>query len=322
MVNYGMLVCSFYLKKRFSRGEENVLPLNNPFSVERDDETVEFENIFSALNDFCLRYSDFSDDERRQKVFSVKEESFQEYDSGTYRCASFIIKSGSYGVEGDITNRHTHEISYHRSENEADIKEFCCVAYVPKNTGTITINKGILVFQSIATYGVKTLTVTNLRSYFSELDLTFETRSVSVGAFIERLVSTGNLYKMTLIRNRISPNLADNLLISTGREESAYIRPNLNPVFLQRIILAFQRADETGVYEMPDGMDCDDISIQFKLGDRLRTVRLKYIDRLSIVEDIPDGIVVRNDASRVIQYMIQTADSYKDRMIFNTNGEV
>lgn len=261
----------------------------------------------------------YSDEEKRQKVFSIKEGSIKEHEDITYRCISFVVKSGKYGIEGDITNRHTQQIIHHRSEDEADVKEFTCLIYVPKDTEEVTVSKGICVFQSIATYGIKTITVDFLRRFFSNVNLTIITRSVSVRAFLEKLIEQGNLYKITMIRNRLSPNLADNMLISTGREESSFIYPTFKHSGLHKLLSLFDRADKTGICEIPDDMNFDDISIQFKLGESMRTVRLKTLEKLSIVEDVPDEVVRRDTNEPLIRYMIATADAYKEKMVFFIN---
>ena len=54
----------------------------------------------------------------------------------------------------------------------------------------------------------------------------------------------------------------------------------------------------------------DDISIQFKLGERTRTMRLWNIERLSIVEEIPETLVRERSVDKIRNYMISTADMY------------
>ena len=321
MTSHGMLVCSKKKKKRFSKGTDVLLPMNLPFTIEVEEgKRAVFENIFHMLSNFCQRHLYLSDDEKQQKVFSIKEGSYQEYDNTTYRCCAFIVKSGSYGVEGEITNRHTQQVTHRMNADEAPVKEFQVVVYIPKDAENIIVTKGILVFQSIASFGVKTITVDRLRRFLADYDLTLETRSVSVSTFIEKLIEQGSLYKITLIRNQLSPNTTDNMIINTGREETSYIHPNLNPEWLKRILTLFQRAEETGIYEIPDGESFDDLSVQFRLGDRMRTVRLKYLERQSIIEDIPDDIIKDRNVNSLPNYMIQTAYAYEAKMVLRIGG--
>lgn len=322
MTNQGMLVCSFNMKKRFSRGEENLYSLNHQYQTDNEENSTTFENAMEMFRHFCLANATLSDDERKKKVFAIKEGTIQESQEATFRAMSFVIKSGSYGIEGDITDKITQEVKYHRNEEEPDVKEFLCVVYIPLDVGGLEIKKGILVFQSIGSYGVKTITTERMRAFFAEIDLTFETRSVSVSAFIEKLIQQGSLYKLTLIRNRLSQNSADNMLITTGREEQVYIHPTLLPEWQLKMLTMFRKADETGLIEIPESDDYDDISIQFKLGDKKRTVRLRNLEKLSIVEDIPREVIQIRNPDRIISYMISTADAYKEYMVWGNRSDI
>ena len=322
MTNHGMLVCSFRLKYRRHKSEDALYPLNQPYVLDQGDDTITIDDTVEMFRLFCEAHVNLSDDIKKKKVFSVKENSFHKTETATYSAASFVIKSGSYGIEADITDKNTHEVKYHRGVNDSDVKEFLCVVYIPKDVGALKIKKGILVFQSIGTYGVKTITTERMRVFFSDLRLTLETRSVSVAAFLEKLIKQGDLHKLTLIRNQMSLNPADNMLISTGREEQTFIKPQFHQVWLDKMLSVFRKADETGIVEIPDDEPYDDLSIQFKLGERTRTVRLRNLEKLSIVEDIPDHIVAHRDSTKIVQYMINTADAYKNRIVWGDASEV
>ena len=322
MTNHGMLVCSFRLKYRRHKSEDALYLLNQPYILDQDGDTITIDDTVEMFRLFCEANTNLSDDIKKKKVFSVKENSFHKDETSTYSAVSFIIKSGSYGIEADITDKNTHEVKYHRGVNDSDVKEFLCVVYIPKDVGAVKIKKGILVFQSIGTYGVKTITTERMRVFFSNMKLTLETRSVSVAAFLEKLIEQGDLQKLTLIRNQMSLNPADNMLISTGREEQTFIKPKFHQAWLNQMLSIFHKADETGVVEIPEGESYDDISVQFKLGDRVRTVRLRNLEKLSIVEDIPDHIMESKDSTKIVQYMINTADAYKNRMVWGDPSEV
>ena len=321
MANCAMLVCSFYLKKRYSKEDSKIYNLNHELESNNKDKPFVFKDFWSILELFCEENIVFSDREQAQKMFSVKKDSLTLEEKDTYRAASFVVQSGSYGIESDMTNRHTMEISHHRTEDEADVKSFRCVVYIPKDAGDIEINKGIFVFQSIGTYGVKTITTDIMRAFFADFGFTLEIRSVSVNAFLKKLIDQGALNKITLIRNRMSPNVADNILINTGSEEVSYIKPDLRPAWLKKILTIFEKADNEGIVEIPDDEDFDDLSIQFKLGNSTRTVRLKNLDKLSIVEDIPSEIIDKKTDLPLIRYMINTANAYKNNIIFRVSNE-
>ena len=312
MFNHGMLVCSFYLKKRFSQ-RALIYKLNHKIP----EETPLYDDVTGIFRGFCEENVQAKDDEKKQKLFSIKAGSFKVHTYDTFRAISFVIISGSYGMEADITNRHTRKVVHHRNSDEANMQEFHCVAYIPYDAGETLVNKGILVFESIASYGVKTVTTDHLGSFLAESDITLETRSVSVRSFMEKLISQNKLYRITFIRNHLSPNQADNMLISTGREERSYIRPKFQPAWLQKFLSMFEPGN---VCEIPD-VDFDDISVQFKLGDKKRTVSLKRLDRFSIVEDVPNDVISGTDDKKLIDYMIETADAYAEQMVFGITGE-
>ena len=321
MPNHGLLVCSFFVRKRFSREDGANYKLNHEYEATVDDQDLKFKDIFGMFQSFCENSKEMIDNNKLQKVFLVKNQSVKEYSTETYKAVSFIIRSGSYGVESDMTDRISQQVIHHRSENEADVKEFHCIAFVPKDVGGVTIEKGILVFESIASYGVKTITCKYLREHLAQMGLTLETRSVSVSAFIEKLTKQGKLQRITVIKNHVSPNDADNMLITVGREEKSYINPQVHAEWLNKILRLFDRVDKEGICEIPDDEDFDDISFQFSIDGRMRTVRLRYLDRQSIVEDVPDGVINRDDDTKLINYMIETADAYKDKMVFEGIGE-
>lgn len=320
MINSGLMICSFYLKTRFLREREELYPLNQNCRVENNDRS--YNDIFDMVAGFCQKHSDFLDDEKNMKMFSINDNSVKIYEDELNRAISFTISSGAYGLESNITDRQSKKIKYRRTINDADIKDFNCLFYVPKDTDDKTITKGILIFQTIATYGVKTITIKQLRAFFAEIGLTFETRSVSVRIFLEKLIGNGELHKMTLIKNRVSPDSADNIFITTGREERSFIKPKLKIPWVDKLLNFVEHKSDTDIFEI-NNETYEDIKVTFKLGNSYRTVGLIDIDKFSVVEDIPQQIFNngRYNLEVLIGYMIETANTYKQRMIFTVNSE-
>lgn len=324
MVSSGLLLCSFYLKKRFQRGNDEPIPLNETFEFNDDDEKAHsYSDIFEMIRQFCTFNADGADDEKSMKLFSINPKSIKEYDESAYKAMSFIISSGSYGLESTITDRRTREIKYQCGEDDASVKDFRCLVFVPKDTDTVQVSKGILIFQTLGAYGVKTITVKQMKAFFSGIDLTLETRSVSVRLFIEKLIEKGSLYKVTMIRNKVSPDSSDNMLVSTGREERSYIHPTFKQTWIAKFLDAVGGNKGTDLLEFDDNT-YEDITVTFKLGHGYRTVRLTEIDRFSVVEDIPESVYNdgRYNEKVLIDYMIETASTYKDKMVFTAASEV
>ena len=194
--------------------------------------------------------------------------------------------------------------------------------YIPKDVDNVAINKGIMIFQTISTFGVKTITVDLMKKYFSELGLTLETRSVSVQAFIENLMAKGRIKKISFIKNKVSADKSDNIFITVGKEERIFYNPVLNNDWTNKILNMFKLNGENKIYEIDD-VEYEDIKITFQLENRTRTASLRNIENFSLIEDIPESIYKnsRKDDSKLVDYMIETANEYKSKMVFTINCE-
>lgn len=324
MVNSGMMICSFFLKKRYSRGNvEDICKLNSRYDFTRDDDTVvSFADVFEILGGFCEENYVNINDEKKSKTFSIEKNSVKYCNTDTYRTMSFTIISGAYGIESDMTDSNTNEILFHRDTHVADNKKFNVLVFVPQDVGDTSVIKGILIFQTIATYGVKSITVERIKGFIKNIGLSIDTRSISVGALIEKLINDGGLHKITLIKDRVSLNDADNMLISSGREEKSFIKPKLQPAWLQKLLVLFDKMDKSGIYEI-EGEEYDDIRVHFDLGGRTRTASLSNIDKFSVIEDFPATIYNNGhyNKDKLIEYMIETAVAYKEKMVFTADIE-
>lgn len=324
MVNSGMMICSFFLKKRYSRGKvEDICKLNSEYTFTKDDDTgVSFADVFEILDAFCGEHYANINDEKKSKTFSIEKNSVKYSDTETFRTMSFTIISGAYGIESDMTDSNTNKILFHRDTHVADNKKFNVLVFVPKDVGDASVIKGILIFQTIATYGVKSITVERIKGFIKNIGLSIDTRSISVGALIEKLINDGGLHKITLIKDMISINDADNMLISSGREEKSFIKPKLQPTWLQKLLLLFDKRDKSGIYEI-EGEEYEDIRVHFDLGGRTRTASLSNIDKFSVIEDFPETIYNNGhyNKDKLIEYMIETAVAYKEKMVFTVDIE-
>ena len=315
MISSGLLVCSFYLKKKFSRCNDNVIDLNR--KINDEESNSEYADIFELFNFFLNDASRTKDDEHSMKLFSVLPETITNYDSETYRATSFVVNSGSYGLESEITDRISGQIKYKRTRDDADIKQFYCLIYVPKDVDGTSIQKGIMLFQTLSTYGIKTITTQEMKEFFSKKGITLETRSVSVRMFMEKIIENGSLKKVTLVKNAVSPDSSDNMFISTGREEKSYIKPKLKQNWINKFLDFLDGKDQDDIFEINDEK-FQDIRITFSISGKSRTVRANDIDRFSVVEEIPDSIFNNGKYSkeRLINHMITVAETYKSKMVF------
>ncbi|MBR6985482.1 MAG: hypothetical protein IKH75_18515 [Ruminococcus sp.] len=320
MVHSGLLVCSFFIKDRYGRDNSKAIELNNSITINGIETTEYYENVWEILRSFLTNHSMPKDDENSMKLFSVNPKSIHEEDDKEYHAITFVVNSGSYGIEGNITNRNTKSVMYHRTRDDADVKQFHATLFIPKDAGGVKVQKGILLFQTIGTYGIKTITTKQMKEFFASKDLTFETRSVSVAIFLKKIFEDGNLNKITLIKNAISPDPADSMLISSGREEKVYIKPRLKESWIKKLIAFIDGNKDDTIFEINESV-YEDISITFNLSGRTRTVRLKDLDRFSLTEDIPDSIYNNGltNPDKLTRFMINKAIEYKEKMIFRVS---
>ena len=316
MVKHGLLVCSFSLKNRHSRGkEEDFLDLNGEYEYAGE----KYNGFLDMFKTFVDAHKNLKENDDIMKVFGIQEESVEIEEDTACTVITCIVESGSYGMEGSIKDVKTKKLNYERKITDADDKFFQFMIYIPKGATEDKIIKGILLFEMIGAYGVKSITVTNMRDYFSnQFNLSLETRSVSTSGLIEKLVTEEKLYKMTVIKNNISGDDADNMFVTVGREERSYIRPKMTENLIQKLLAVIDKKDVDRVYEVVEDVDVEDIRFEFNYMGRTRTARLSAIDKFSMIEDIPDSIYSGNKTNydALKRFMKRTACEYGDKMVF------
>lgn len=316
MIKHGLLICSFEAKKKYSSGDKDLYKLNSPI-----ESTVhgQFLNIFAIMEAFIDNFKEYHNDEKVMKMFSIDKSSVITESKDTYTFLSCIIMSGAYGYESEMTNKDTFEVVYTRKKEDADIKPFQMLMYVPHDTIDKSVIKGMLIFETIGSYGVKTITVQNMKMFFSDVcGLTLITRSISVRLFVERLFQEGKLSRITLVNNKVSADPSDNIFLNSGREEKAYFKPRLTNTFINKVLNFIGgsiQGDE--ILEIND-TTYDDIKFTFLHAGRTKTVSLMALDSFSIIEDIPEHIYPNGDVNRenLIIHMEQVAKEYASKMIF------
>lgn len=314
MITHGLLICSFYLKKKYSRSENEILQMNQEYEYDG----ILYNNVFSLFNCFVRNYVELADDEKMMKMFAIDDNSVKYEERDGYAIESGIIHSGAYGTESEITNKTTKEVVYRRGKDDADIKQFDYMIFVPSDEDDRKVTKGILLFETIGTYGVKTITTRNMKGFFSErLGLTMETRSISVRIFMEKLLKDNKLNRVTLIKNSVSKDPADNMFANVGREELTYISPKLKDSWILQLLEHLDGTSDDDIFEVNNEV-YEDIKLTFSHAGRTKTVRLNDVDRFSMIEDVPDYIYNGNniDREKLVKHMEKTAQDYASRMIF------
>ena len=312
MIRHGLLICSFNLKKKYSKSS---LIEYIPLWATYENNGKIYDGFPKAFKEFVANFTNFSNDEKMMKMFSIDSNSIKTFNRSEYMTISGLIESGSYGIESEITNTKSKRVVYKKTIEDADVKKFQFLFYIPKSNKEKAV-KGIIIFESIGTFGVKTITTQKMKDFFSEkYDLTLETRSVSMTLMLEKLLKEQKLNKITLIKDKVSKDPVDNMFISVGKEETSYITPKLSDIGIKRLIEHI-KGDRGDIIEINDE-EYNDMVMTFKHMGHSKTVRLSSLDRFSIIEDVPEYIysdtVVNRD--KLIEYMENTAKDYAQKMV-------
>lgn len=313
MIESGILISSFYLKKRYDKtGEKQALL---PYEI------LENKSDFSVtdyLLNFLYKSTNPIDDESLSKLFSIEKRSIKVEENSEFYYITCVIKSGSYGLESDITDRKTQDVVYSRKKDDADIKRFRCLFYIPKNKNNFLAKKGIIVFQTLGNYGVKTITLKHIKKFFSKNGFTFESRTISATDFLRNLIENNRLKKITFIKNVISEDDCDNLYVQCGREERSYVRPRLKDRIYHKLMNLVEKKFDKSNYAIEFGDECfEDIKLTFKIGNSQKTASITRIDKFSIVETIPQKIFKESTRNPdiLVRYILNAINPYLKNMI-------
>lgn len=196
------------------------------------------------------------------------------------------------------------------------MKKFYIFVVIPKDTKQVKVQKGLLLCQSIGTYGVKTITTKYMRQFFSDLKITLEFRSVSLGIFLENLLNHGYLKRLTYVKNRISPDFADNISLPQGKEEISFINPKLGDGFVEKLKNYVLGKSNNTLKEVPL-YNYDNLKMTFELNSKIRTINFNDLDKLSITEAIPSNVQLLNgmpDENKLLEHMKMTAEDYLQKL--------
>lgn len=140
----------------------NIVNLNKKIKGEKK----EYDDFFELLKDFCQKYSrKFVLNDSEQKMFKVETENINIEENEKFRYTYIDINSGGYGIEANIVNTKTNKILYTRKKEHVETIHFRVFFAVPKDDDTC---KGIIIFQNIGQYGIKTITTDYFKKFINE----------------------------------------------------------------------------------------------------------------------------------------------------------
>lgn len=313
----GVNISSFRFKKKNSR--KNVfIPFFSNFSGYKEDCKYLCDNVISVIKEFYNSKLKPEQIEYHKKYFGVKNDSFnvEERDNRIY--VSFTVICGGYGIKADITDINTDKILFNKKANNADVKDFRIMFAFEKNQEGFIITKGVVLFQVIGQYGVKSLTTSRFKEFLSkEFNVTPFFYTLSTRQVFEKLVEKGNFKKINLIKNHVSPKFSNMLGINCGKEVRTVALTGIKEGkgFVDKLFGFATSGKE--VYEIDDD-EYNDISLTVDVGGRTKTTSIKKLNSFYIVDELPktvmnaDGEIIVSEMNNA---MIERANNYLDNIV-------
>ena len=197
-----------------------------------------------------------------------------------------------------------------------NVKPFYVVVVIPKDTEISKAQRGLILFQEIGIYGVKTVTTKAMQEFFSKkLGLSFRTQNLAPDFYLKKLFESGMIQKIKLARNVQSNDTADKLYgAGYGREERTLV-----PIKITNQMKAKLRHVSEAKYNYFtfDNHDYPETKMVVKIGDRLRTIDLHGLDELSVEEALPDELLLPDgtiDFPNFETHMLEVAEEYIEHL--------
>lgn len=312
----GVNISSFRFKKKNSKKDE-FIPFYSDFSKHKEECIYSCKNIIEVIEEFYKSKFVPEQLDFQKKYFGTKKDSFKVEEKNDRIYISFTVIYGAYGFKSEITDIYTNQVLFKRKINNADVKDFRIMLAFAKEQNGFKINKGVILFEVIGQYGVKTLTTSKLREFLSNFfNVMPFFYTISTREAFEKLVENGSFKKINLIKNEVNPEFSNILGINCGKEVRTVALTSIKEKknFVDKLLNLATSNKE--VYEIDD--EYDDISLTIDMGGRTKTTSIKDIRSLYIVEELPED-VLDIDGEMIIPKidaaMMQYANDYLDNIV-------
>ena len=232
-----------------------------------------------------------------------------------FRYTYIDVYSGGYGIEANIVHTETSKIIYTRKKEHAETIHFRVFVAVPRGKD---VCKGIFLFQNIGQYGIKTITTDYLRKFINDrLNLITITGNICPEVFVKKLLECNGIKKLVYTRNNISNDKSDIENIGYGKEERIIGDFSNVEKWKEKISSYFNGKNR--IYEFED-MNYDGFKMITSIYGRERTINIKNINNLSIIEGIPENVKSELgdiEDAKLKEYFIKVTNEYLEHMVYN-----
>ena len=314
MNNLSLTACSIWIREK-NINKNNAIKIIN-LNKKITGKKKEYNDFFEVLKEFCKRYSrNFVLNDYEQKMFKIETENINVEENEKFRYTYIDINSGGYGIEANIVNTKTNKVLYTRKKEHAETMHFKVFFAVPKGDDTC---KGIIIFQNIGQYGIKTITTDYLRKYINDkLNLYTTTGNICPQVFVKKLLDNDGLMKIIYTRNNVSNDKADTDSMGYGKEERIIAGFSNIKKWKEKISSYLNGTNR--VYEFED-IDYSGVKFVTSIYGRTRTININNIKNLSIIEGITDEVTNSFgdiDDEKLKNHFIKVTEEYLEHMVYN-----
>ena len=272
-----------------------------------ENENIELHNIeghslIQIVNTAAQNnLNEYHNDREEENVFTFEQintETINNADGqAIYDILYIRVKTGEYGIESEIVDSRTGEVTHNKSSIEADVMPFGCCIIIPSGQYV----SGAILFQSIGRFGITTVMKKHIDAYLRVVnsDLRLAVDPILPREYANRFFQEGILKTIRIIRYGIPEDDADRYGVDRGVRDIIEERVIRRPAgFIRNKAAEIQEwfAGNRGYEEIIqiDGFEIDDLKFEIKMGNRVKTISLRNIDRLSVSEDVTEDVVIEN----------------------------
>lgn len=274
------------------------------FSVKnREDEKIELHNV---QNNDALQYLynsmvgdqyAYFKEERSEKAYCFDQIEIEveknEDDREIYSALYGTIKSGNYGERTEIINIETGNVAHNKEDDEADVLPYGFAVAVAAGE----MNQGIVVVQSFAGIDIKRLLHQRISAYIERIgnEYRVDMKPVVPQQILDDYFESGTLKSIRFIQNIIPEEETDRFGLNRNVGNMSKEVKFRNPAgFLvnNRLRIDMWRRGQIGcdrVVEIDD-FEYDELKLDFKIGNSMKTIKMSNIENLKLSIDITDDV--------------------------------
>ena len=269
----------------------------------RDDEKVELHNIenynlLQYLGDsiYAEQYAYFRD-AKSEKVYCFDQIELQvevnEENREVYSSIYGSIKSGHYGERTEIINIETGNIEHNKEDNEADVLPYAFAIVVAAGE----MDQGIVVIQSFAGIDIKRILHQRISNYIERIgnEYRVEMKPLVPQEILDNYFIEGSLKSVRFIQNIVPEEDSDRFGLNRNVGNMVKELKFRNPVgFLVNNALRIDMwrrglIEHNRIVEIDD-FEYDELKLDFKIGNSMKTIKMSDIENLKLSIDVTDDV--------------------------------